>query len=378
MKNAESFIRDIVKIADVEINGSKPWDIKIHNQKFFNRVLSNGVLGLGESYMDGWWDCDDLDEFIFRVLRADLEHKISPLKFLFPILKSKVLNLQSKTKAAKDVRSHYNLGNVLFQNMLDKRMTYSCAYWKDANDLDTAQEAKLDLVCRKVGLKPGMTLLDIGCGWGSLIKFAAEKYDVKAVGITLSEEQVSLGREICDGLPAEIRLQDYREINPANGVVNEKFDTIVSIGMFEHVGVKNYKTFMKIVNRNLNDDGLFLLHTIGANTPQNRTDPWTDKYIFPGGMLPSIGQIAKAAEDIFVVEDWHNFGVDYSKTLLAWFNNFNNNWEKVISKHYDERFYRMWKYFLLTSSGSFRARRNQLWQIVFSKKGVLGGYRSFR
>jgi cyclopropane-fatty-acyl-phospholipid synthase len=378
MKNAESFIHEIVKLADVEINGSKPWDIKIHNRKFFNRVLNDGVLGLGESYMDGWWDCDDLDEFIFRVLRADLEHKISPLKFLFPILKSKVLNLQSKTKAAKDVRSHYNLGNVLFQNMLDKRMTYSCGYWKDANNLNTAQEAKLDLVCRKIGLKSGMTLLDIGCGWGSLIKFAAEKYDVKAVGITLSEEQVSLGREICDGLPVELRLQDYREINPANGGVNEKFDTIVSIGMFEHVGVKNYKTFMKIVNRNLNDDGLFLLHTIGANTPQNRTDPWTDKYIFPGGMLPSIGQIAKAAEDIFIMEDWHNFGVDYSKTLLAWFNNFNNNWEKVISKHYDERFYRMWKYFLLTSSGSFRARRNQLWQIVFSKKGVLGGYRSFR
>lgn len=371
MKNAESLIRDIVKLADVEINGSRPWDIKVHNQQFYRRVLSDGVLGLGESYMDGWWDCDDLDEFIFKVLSADLEHKISPLKFLFPVLKSKVLNLQSKARASRDVRSHYNLGNVLFMNMLDKLLTYSCAYWKDSDNLDAAQEAKLDLVCKKIGLKPGMTLLDIGCGWGSLVKFAAERYEVKTVGITLSEEQVSLGKELCKGLPVEIRLQDYREIN-------EKFDHIVSIGMFEHVGVKNYKTFMKIVNRNLNDDGLFLLHTIGFNTPKNRTDPWTDKYIFPSGTLPSIGQIAKAAEGIFVMEDWHNFGVDYSKTLIAWFNNFNNNWEKIISKHYDERFYRMWKYFLLTSSGAFRARRNQLWQIVFSKKGVPGGYRAIR
>lgn len=371
MEKGESLIRDLLTLAEVEINGSKPYDIKVHNQQFYKRLLGEGVLGLGESYMDGWWDCDDLDEFIFKVLKADLEHKISPLKFIFPVIKSKLFNLQNKSRAAKDVGSHYNLGNVLFKNMLDKRMNYSCGYWKDADNLDAAQEAKLDLVCKKIGLKQEQILLDIGCGWGGLLKFAAEKYDVKAVGITLSKEQVNFGQELCKGLPVEIRLQDYRD-------VNEKYDHIVSIGMFEHVGVKNHRTFMKMVNRNLADNGLFLLHTIGANSSKTSTDPWTDKYIFPGGMLPSAKQIAKAAEGTFVVEDWHNFGVDYSKTLRAWFNNFNSNWEKVISKHYDYRFYRMWKYFLLTSSGSFRARRNQLWQIVFSKKGVTGGYNSVR
>jgi len=378
MEKEESTIRDLLKLADVEINGSREWDIKVNDPRLYRRLLSDGVLGLGESYMDGWWDCDDIGEFIFKLLKANLEHKISPLKFIFPVIKSKILNMQSKSKATKDVGSHYNRGNILFQNMLDKRMAYSSAYWKDADDLDSAQEAKLDLVCRKIGLKPGETILDIGCGWGSLLKFAAEKYGAKGVGNTLSEEQVTLGRELCKDLPVEIRLQDYREINAPKESLREKYDHIVSIGMIEHVGVKNYKTFMKIVDRSLKDNGLFLLHTIGATTSKTSNDPWTDKYIFPGGMLPTAERIAEAANGIFVMEDWHNFGVDYAKTLIAWFKKFNNNWEKIISPYYDERFYRMWKYFLLSASGSFRARRNQLWQIVFSKKGVEGGYSSIR
>jgi cyclopropane-fatty-acyl-phospholipid synthase len=371
MKKAESIISEMLKLAEVEINGSMPWDIHVHNERFFQRILSDGVLGLGESYMDGWWDCDDLEEFIYRVLKADLEDKISPVKFLIPIIKSKIMNIQSKIGAAKDVGHHYNLGNILFQNMLDKRMTYSCGYWKDSDNLDAAQEAKLDLVCKKIDLKSGMTLLDIGCGWGSLIKFAAERYGARSVGITLSEEQVKLGKELCTGLPVEIRLQDYRDLK-------EKYDRIVSIGMFEHVGVKNYRTFMKIVKRCLHDHGLFLLHTIGSNIPETMTNPWTDKYIFPGGMLPTIKQIANAADGLLVMEDWHNLGLDYSRTLRAWYHNFNSNWEKIKSNRYDERFYRMWKYFLLSCSGSFRARRNQLWQFVFSKQGIPGGYQSVR
>ncbi len=371
MKKEESLISDMLKLAEININGSMPWDIKVNNEKFFQRILGDGVLGLGESYMDSWWECDDLEEFIYKVLKADLEHKISPLKFLIPVIKSKIINVQSKIRAAKDVRYHYNLGNILFQNMLDKRMTYSCGYWKDSENLDAAQEAKLDLVCKKIQLQAGMTLLDIGCGWGSLIKFATERYGAKTVGITLSEEQVTLGRELCKGLPVEIHLQDYRE-------VDEKYDRIVSIGMFEHVGIRNHKTFMKIVNRCLTENGLFLLHTIGSNTPQTMIDPWTDKYIFPGGMLPTVKQIANASEGLFVMEDWHNFGFDYSRTLRAWFHNFNSNWNNIRSKRYDDRFYRMWKYFLLTCSGSFRACRNQLWQIVFSKQGIHGGYKSVR
>jgi cyclopropane-fatty-acyl-phospholipid synthase len=185
----------------------------------------------------------------------------------------------------------------------------------------------------------------------------------------LNAAQANLAQERCVGLPVAIRLQDYRN-------VNEKFDRIVSIGMFEHVGYQYYRTFMEVAHRNLKDDGLFLLHTIGSNRSTvnlKEIDPWLSKYIFPIGMLPSIKQIGEAAEDLFVMEDWHNFGPDYEKTLLAWHENFERNWDKI-KANYDDRFYRMWRYFLLRAAGAFRARYEQLWQIVFSKKGLVGGY----
>jgi cyclopropane-fatty-acyl-phospholipid synthase len=372
MKKDEIYIKDILALANIEINGSNAWDIKLKNDSFYRKVLAQGSLGLGESYMDGWWECEDIDELFFKILKADLEHKIVPLKLLYMVFKSKLLNLQNKSRSARDVGYHYNLGNILFQNMLDKYMTYSCAYWKDANTLDQAQEAKLKLICDKIYLKSGMTLLDVGCGWGSLMKYAAQKYGAKCIGITLSQDQVELGSKLCEGLPIEIELKDYRDIRG-------KYDRIVSVGMIEHVGSKNYKTFFKIMHDCLKDDGLFLLHTIGTLNPKTaNADPWTDKYIFPGGELPTVQRIAKAAEGLFVMEDWHNFGIDYSKTTKAWFENFNRNWEKIKSENYNEKFYRMWKYFLLSQSGAFRARRNHLWQIVFSRHGVQEGYTSVR
>ncbi len=372
MKKDEAYVKDILALAGVRINGDCPWDIKLKNENFYRRVLSQASLGLGESYMEGWWECDDLDELFFKILRADLEHKIVPLKLIYMVLRSKVLNLQTKKRAAQDVGYHYNLGNILYQNMLDKYMTYSCAYWKDAGTLEQAQEAKLKLICDKISLRPGMTLLDVGCGWGSLMKYAAENYSADCTGITLAKEQVDLGRELCKGLPVEFILKDYREISG-------KYDRIVSVGMIEHVGSKNYRRFFRIMDDHLKEDGLFLLHTIGTLNPKTASaDPWTDKYIFPGGELPTVKRIAAAAEGLFVIEDWHNFGNDYSKTARAWFSNFDINWHRIISAHYDEKFYRMWKYFLLSQSGAFRARRNHLWQIVFSKKGVPGGYISIR
>jgi len=279
--------------------------------------------------------------------------------------------MQSRRRAFIIGEKHYDLGNDLFQRMLDKRMNYSCAYWKDANSLDEAQENKLDLICKKIYLEPGMRVLDIGCGWGAFGKYAAEKYGAKVVGITVSKEQVSLGKEMCKGLPVEFRLQDYRE-------VNEQFDRIVSVGMIEHVGYKNFRQYFKIAKNNLSNDGLFLLHTIGEVRSYKSSDAWTHKYIFPNGMLPSITQISKAIEGLFVMEDWHNIGNDYDKTLLAWYNNFIAGWDYLKSK-YSERFFRMWKYFLLSSAGAFRARnKNQDWQIVLSPSGVLGGYHSER
>ncbi len=367
----EETARQLLSAAGITINGHNPWDIQVHQEKFYQVVLSQANLGLGESYMDGWWDCAALDEFFSKIIRAQIQDGIKKNPgLIYQVLLARLLNRQSRNRAFQIGEKHYDLGNELFINMLDKRLVYSCAYWQDAPTLDAAQENKLDLICRKIGLQPGMKVLDIGCGWGSFAKYAAEKYGVKVVGITVSKEQVELAKTLCAGLPVEIRLQDYRD-------VNEKFDRIVSVGMIEHVGYKNYRTYMAVARNCLEDDGLFLLHTIGGNKSVKSVDPWINRYIFPNGMLPSIQQLGRSIEGLFVMEDWHNFSADYDKTLMAWYGNLEQNWRNLNSK-YDERFHRMWKYYLLSCAGSFRARSNQLWQIVLSPKGVSGGYQSIR
>ena len=370
MQRDRKWVEGLLGLADVRVNGDRPWDLQVKDERVFGRVLRQGTLGLGEAYMDGWWDAPKLDEFFHKVIAADLKRKVG---LSWPLIKTVIraafLNLQSYRRAFEIGERHYDNGNDLYQAMLDKRMTYTCGYWSGkpkAGTLDEAQEAKLDLVCRKLGLKAGEHVLDIGCGWGSFAKFAAERYGARVTGITVSREQAELGRETCKGLPVELRLEDYRE-------VRGKFDHVVSLGMFEHVGKKNYRAFMKIVDRCLAEGGLFLLHTIGSKRSVNSTDPWIGKYIFPNGMLPSMKQIAKAAEGLFVMEDWHNFGADYDPTLMAWFRNFEKAWPSLRGK-YGERFHRMWKYYLLSCAGAFRARHIQLWQMVFSKKGVSGGY----
>ncbi len=363
---------DQFQAAGITINGSKPWDIQIHDDRFYSRVLSQGILGLGEAYMDGWWDCEQLDQFVCQALQANLHDTAPKFKLALHWIKATLFNLQSRSRAFIVGEKHYDIGNDLFQLMLDKRMTYSCAYWENASDLDNAQEDKLELICQKLYLKPGMKILDIGCGWGSFCKYAAEKYKVEVVGITVSQKQLNLGRKICQGLPIELRLQDYRDIN-----TNEKFDRIVSIGQFEHVGYKNYSTYMQLFRQCIKEDGLFLISSIGSNTSLHSVDPWIEKYIFPNGQLPSIKQIGEASEKYFIMEDWQNYGVHYDKTLMAWYENFNRNWDKI-KDHFDERFYRMWKFYLLGCAGTFRSRQIQLWQIVFSPHGVVNGYNAIR
>ncbi len=367
----EQDFQRLLSLADIKINGPRPWDIQVHDKRLYNRILMGGSMGLGEAYVDGWWDCKKLDELFYRLLYAGLDNKIriNP-KIIFQFIKAKLFNLQSVSRAFEVGERHYDLGNDLFISMLDKRLTYTCGYWKNAKNLDQAQEAKLDLVCRKLKLKSGQKILDIGCGWGSFMKFAAEKYKVKCIGVTVSKEQIELGKKLCGGLPVEFRLQDYRKIN-------EKFDHVVSLGMFEHVGPKNYGEYMERVNHCLKDEGLFLLHTIGFAEIKKIADPWIEKYIFPNGYIPDMRNISEAINHLFVMEDWHNFGAHYDLTLMAWFNNFEKSWGKL-KKHYGERFYRMWKYYLLSCAGAFRARKIQLWQIVFSKKGVPQGYISVR
>ena len=352
--------------ADIEINGQRDWDLQVHDDRFYKRVFAEGSLGLGESYMDKWWDVKALDQFFCKILATDLEHRINPYNMIWLVLQSKLFNLQSMRRAFHVGQTHYDIGNDLFSHMLDKRKVYTCGYWKKASDLNQAQEDKLELVCRKIGLKANQRILDIGCGWGSFIKYAAEKYAAQAVGVSVSKEQVEFAQDDCRDLPVEIRLQDYRELD-------EKFDHIISLGMFEHVGQKNYKKYMQVASRCLKDGGIFLLHTIGANQSRYSPDPWINKYIFPNGILPSMKDISKAIEGHFVLEDFHNFGQDYDKTLMAWFENFDENWKQLSGK-YGDRFYRMWKYYLLGCAGAFRARNIQLWQLVLTKNGISGGY----
>jgi cyclopropane-fatty-acyl-phospholipid synthase len=365
--SAKEAVENMLAPLNVRIGGERAWDIRVHNPEIFGRVLAGGSIALGESYMDGWWSCEALDQFFDRVMRAYLDKQIKKdWDVRWNALKSKIVNVQNRSRARIVGERHYDIDHSLFVNMLDKRMNYSCAFWDNAKTLDEAQENKLNIVCRKIGLEPGMTVLDIGCGWGGFARWAAKKYKAKVFGISVSKEQVKFAREYCRGLDVTIECQDYRELR-------EQFDRIVSIGMFEHVGPRNYRNFMKVVRRCLRADGLFLLHTIGRNISGYSTDKWLYKYIFPNSMLPSAAQITSASEGILVLEDWHSFGPHYDKTLMAWHRNFSQSWDSI-KAGYDERFYRMWTYYLLSCAGSFRARRNQLWQIVFSKRGIRGGY----
>lgn len=366
-----SRVEQLLSLADVRVGGDRPWDLQVDDDRFFARVLAQGSLGLGESYMDGWWRALSLDGFLFHVISADLDRKVRGWRALVDAVHAKLTNLQSRHRSFVIGERHYDLGNDLYRAMLGKRLVYSCGYWRDRNgaplhDLDSAQEAKLDLVCRKLGLRPGMRVLDIGCGWGEALKFAAERYGVTGVGVTVSREQAAYARELCAGLPIDIRLQDYRELD-------ERFDAIFSLGMFEHVGVKNYNAYFEVARRCLADEGLFLLHTIGTNRSVHVTDPWIARYIFPNSMLPSAAQITESSEGLFVLEDWHNFGTDYDLTLQAWRDNVERAWPQL-PERYDERFRRMWRFYLAASMASFRSRHAQLWQLVLSPKGRAGGY----
>jgi len=377
MSSLQKTAERLLALAGIKINGRQPWDIKIRNPLFYQEVLGRGSLGLGESYMAGWWDCQQLDQFFYKLFQTGLDCQIKDnLGLIFQAVAARLFNHQSKARAFNIGQAHYDKGNDLYRAMLGKTMVYSCGYWKSAKNLDQAQVAKLDLICRKLGLKKGMRLLDVGCGWGGLLKYAAEKYGVSGVGITVSQKQAELAKKICKRLPIEIRLQDYRDLLSKG---KELFDRIVSVGMFEHVGYKNYRLYFEVMGRCLKDGGLFLLHTIGNNYSVTSIDPWINKYIFPNSMLPSVKQIAAAAEGLFIMEDWHNFGANYDKTLMAWQENFEKAWPRL-KRHYDQRFYRMWRYYLLTCAALFRARRHQLWQIVFSQNDhvIPGGYQAVR
>ncbi len=371
LRRRRRLLQQMLAPAGITINGNRPFDVRVLDDAFYEKAVPRGLLGMLDAYVAGWWDADRLDELAARVLAAGADLPGAGRLWMFwNELKARVLNFQSRRRAL-EVNAHYALGNDLFQAMLDRHMQYTCGYWKDAEDLEEAQLAKLDLIARKLRLAPGKRVLDIGCGWGGFARYAAENYGVEVVGITISREQYEFARESCAGLPVEVRLQDYRDLG------DDDFDAVLVCGMIEHVGYKNYRTLMSAVRRSLKREGLFLLHTIGGNESKVTSNPWTQRHIFPNGMIPSLRQLADATGGLLVLEDWHNFGPDYDKTLLAWFRKFDASWHELRPK-YGPKFYRMWKCYLLTSAGSFRARDSQLWQLVFSPHGLAGGYSSIR
>ncbi|MHA7816970.1 MAG: cyclopropane fatty acyl phospholipid synthase [Pseudohaliea sp.] len=370
-------IAGLLEGSGVRIDGDAPWDLKVHDPEVYRRVLASGSLGFGEAYMDGLWDCSRLDELFNRLLRARIDDRLRHLprlRLLTSIGWNRLLNLalnrQSRSRAFEVGRKHYDIGNDVFEAMLDPSLSYSCAYWGQAGSLADAQHDKLAMICAKLRLGPGERLLDIGCGWGGLAEHAARHHGVEVLGITVSREQQALARERCAGLPVDIALRDYRELQG-------RFDKVVSVGMLEHVGPKNYGTFFRVVDEVLAPDGLALVQSIGASHSHAAGDPWIDRYIFPNGKLPSAAQLTAALEGQFALRDWHEFGADYDRTLLAWWRNFDAVWPALAAR-YGERFYRMWRYYLLSCAGTFRAGRSRLWQLVLSRADEQSDYRSWR
>lgn len=370
--NPKESIISLLEKADIRINGNREWDVRVHNDALYPRILKEGTLGAGEAYMDGWWDCDAMDIMFYKAIKGHLESRFSSATLPAYALKlyQSIFNLQNRRHSFEVARKHYDFGNDMFIHMLGPTMNYSCGYWRNAKSLDEAQNAKMDLICRKLKLEPGMTVLDIGCGWGALAMFMARVHDANVTGISVSREQIEYARKNDPKNSVTWILDDYRSLEG-------KFDRIVSVGMFEHVGYKNYGQFMTVVRRLLKDAGLFLLHTIGANHQRKGTDPWIDKYIFPNGMLPSEENLTRSFVDLFVMEDWQNFGADYDRTLMAWDKRFEDGCENN-KFQCDERSRRMFRYYLLSCAGAFRARDMQLWQVVLSPNGVPGGYTSER
>lgn len=357
----------LLKDAGITVNGSNPWDIQIRSEETWTRLFAQGTLGLGEAYMDGLWDVGDMAEFFNKVLVGRIGDKlrVTP-NLLWQIVQAKFLNMQSIERSRRVAKMHYSETDA-YRASLDKRMTGSCGYWPEGvTNVDQAQEAKLDLVCRKIGLRPGQLVWDIGCGWGAFMGFAAEKYGARCVGVTVSPDQAAYGRERYKDLPIEFRVQDYREFEG-------KTDHVVSMGMFEHVGHKNYRTYFEKARSIVKDDGLFMMHSVASQWSTDTIEPWLEKYIFPGGVIPSMAQIGKAIDGLWSVVDVHNIGPHYDKTLVAWYENFDKNWKQDRTPD-EERFYRLWKYYLLCCAGGFRARVLQVWQFVLSPTGVPEGY----
>lgn len=330
-----------------------------------------GPRALGISYGKGAWDSDRLDQVMYDLFtsgdkRAKRRSWIATARYVFGNI---LIDQQRGARAFSIARNHYDKGNDLFRAMLDSSMSYTCGYWGEldngAKNLDQAQEAKLDRICKKLNLQKGMRLLDIGCGWGNLIKFAAENYGVRATGLTVSKEQLRLAKERCDGLPVEVLLQDYRTFHG-------KFDCIASIEMIEAVGKRNISGFFNMVKRCLDRGGDFLLQVISAELFSKNSNPladefglWLERNIFPDGYLPNLRElVAPCANGELNISSWEDISSSYDRTLMAWADNFNRAWPKLRDS-YGEDFKRVWNFYLYSCAAIFRARLFSVYQIHY-------------
>ncbi len=347
---------------------ARPADVIIHDPRFYRRVLFGGNLALGNSYIEGWWDAQRVDMTLHKLLRSGVFMKwyVRGHNQFVNWLRSRVLNLQTINRSRRVVERHFDIGNELYEGMLDRNMQYSCGYWKGAQTLDESQINKMKLISDKLGLQQGMCVAELGGGFGGLSKFMAERGCSVSLW-NISHEQVNFAREFCAGLPVTIYEDDYRN---AYGT----YDRVVAIGLCEHVGHKNYRRpFFETVHRILKEDGLFLMQTIGATHRGFETEAWLNANIFPNSALPTMTRLARAFEPLFVLEDWHNLHLDYVQTLRAWRSNFHESWTELTEafpEKYDVRFKRMWDYYLNFAIGLFTSRAINISQFVFSKGGL--------
>jgi cyclopropane-fatty-acyl-phospholipid synthase len=362
-------LASLLEGSGVRIDGGRPWDIRVHRDRLYRRAL-RGSLGIGEAYIDGDWDCDALDELFRRVLSSSAQKKpLIRAARAFKALQSRFSNLQTPRRSRAVAEEHYDIDHRMYALFLGPWNQYTCCFFDGTDDLEQAEVSKLEMLCDKLELKPGDRLLDIGCGWGGFAKYAASTRGCEVTGISLSEEQIRFAVEYTRGLPVAIRKLDYRAL-PGSGLA--PFDKISIVGMLEHVGYKNYATIMAVVHQMLKPDGLLLLHTISNCEKTTVVDPWIERYIFRNSMAPAMGQLADAAEGRFVVEDWENYGHYYVPTLQAWHDRFNANWDRIralpTKRPFDERFRRLWNYYLMSSKAAFEVEQLHLWQLVMTRR----------
>jgi cyclopropane-fatty-acyl-phospholipid synthase len=367
---ARRIITGVLEQADIRVGGDRPWDLRIHHDRFFPRAM-RGSLGVGESYMDGDWDAGSLIEFFRKTMDAGLQmHPLLRINRVAKEVHARFRNLQTRRRSRAVAEEHYDLDHRMYAQFLGPWNQYTCCFFDGTDDLEEAEICKLEMICDKLEIESGDRVLDIGCGWGGFAKYAASTRGCSVVGISLSDEQIEYARDYTEGLPVEIHRMDYRDL-PESPLGT--FDKVLICGMIEHVGYRNYRQLMKVVHTVLAQDGLFLLHTIGNRHNTAVVEPWIEKYIFRNSMAPSMQQLTRAAADLFVIEDWENYGHYYVPTLQAWHDNFNRNWDRIRAldgpRPFDERFRRMWNFYLMSSRAAFEVEDLHLWHLVMTRYG---------